>query len=185
MEATIKEIAGLLRSTEQMASKFVERVQARAGQPVSQAEILAAIKKMSAKSLSMEKVVAKVQQRRPTRGTSQRRMEHRPSQTTTKRIGATVAAASTPSPADSPGAPKTIMERLEFVLRENWDRAEKVGQQPKRMSAEMFLNAIYQYTDRREGTRRRILQAARQLDQADVILTPPLVADTVHELFEG
>ena len=120
-----------------------------------------------------------------TRGTSQRRMEHRPSQTTTKRIGATVAAASTPSPADSPGAPQTILEKLESVLRENWDRADKEGLQPTRMSAEAFLDAIYQYTDHREGTRRRILQAARQLDQADIILTPPLVADTVHELFEG
>jgi len=47
------------------------------------------------------------------------------------------------------------------------------------------VSAVYQYTDRREGTRRRILEAARQLDQSDVLLTPALVADVVHELFEG
>jgi hypothetical protein len=28
------------------------------------------------------------------------------------------------------------------------------------------------------------MQAARQLDKADVVLTPALVADLVHELFE-
>jgi hypothetical protein len=53
------------------------------------------------------------------------------------------------------------------------------------MPAEDFIRAVYQYTDRREGTRRRILQAATELDQADVVLTPALVADTVHQLFQG
>jgi hypothetical protein len=47
------------------------------------------------------------------------------------------------------------------------------------------MSAIYQYTDRREGSRRRILQAAQQLDQDDVMLTPALVADVVHEIFKS
>ena len=186
MEATIKEIAGLLRSTEQMAAQFVERVQTRSGQSVSQAEILAVMQKMSAKTLSMEKVVTKVQQRKPaSSGASRRRTERKPSQMTTERKGAAEAATTTLSPTALTKAPQTTLGKLASVLRENWDRAEKEGLQPNRMSAEAFLDAIYQYTDRREGTRRRILQAARQLDQADIILTPPLVADTVHDLFAG
>ena len=56
MESTTKEIAALLRSTDDMADQFVERVQARVGAPVTSAEVLAAMKKISAKSLSMEKV---------------------------------------------------------------------------------------------------------------------------------
>jgi len=63
MEATIKEMAAVLRSTEGMAAQFAQRVQERVGQPVSHAEILAAMKRISAKQLSMEKVVAKVRQR--------------------------------------------------------------------------------------------------------------------------
>lgn len=56
----IKEIASLLRSTETMAARFAQRVQERVGQPVSNAEILDAMQQMSAKRLSMDKVVAKV-----------------------------------------------------------------------------------------------------------------------------
>jgi hypothetical protein len=58
----IKEIAALLRSTETMAARFAQRVQERVGQPVSNAEILDAMQQMSAKRLSMDKVVAKVRQ---------------------------------------------------------------------------------------------------------------------------
>jgi hypothetical protein len=62
METMSKEIAAVLRSTETMADQFAILVQQRVGQPVSHAEILAAMKKISAKQLSMHKVVAKVQQ---------------------------------------------------------------------------------------------------------------------------
>jgi hypothetical protein len=62
MESTVKEMAVILRSTETMADQFAARVQERVGQPVSHAKILAAMKKVSAKQLSMEKVIAKVRQ---------------------------------------------------------------------------------------------------------------------------
>ena len=62
MESIIKEMAAVLRSTETMADQFAKQVQKRVGQPVSHAEILDAMKKISAKQLSMHKVVAKVQQ---------------------------------------------------------------------------------------------------------------------------
>lgn len=62
MEITIREIAAVLRSSESMADQFAKQVQERVGQPVSHAEILAAMKKMSVRQLTMQKVVAKVQQ---------------------------------------------------------------------------------------------------------------------------
>lgn len=187
MDATTKEIAALLRSTEQMASQFVERVQARAGQPVSQAEVLAAMRKISSRSLSMEKVVAKVQQQRKT---PSRRTRRRPKANQTARSAAQPArkvdtAATAPASTVARKKPGTVLDRLGSVIQENWDRAEAEGLQPNRMSAEAFVDAIYQHTDRREGTRRRILQAAKQLDQDDVMLTPALVADVVHQLFES
>ena len=55
--STIKEMAAVLRSTETMADQFAKQVQERLDQPVSYAEILAAMKKISAKSLSMTRVV--------------------------------------------------------------------------------------------------------------------------------
>jgi hypothetical protein len=62
MNPIIKEMATLLRSTEAMADQFAEQVQRRVGQPISHAEILAAMKKISVRQLSMRKVVAKVKQ---------------------------------------------------------------------------------------------------------------------------
>ena len=64
MGSTIKEMAAVLRSTETMADQFAILVQQRVGQPVSHAEILTAMKKVSPKQLSMNKVVAKIRQQR-------------------------------------------------------------------------------------------------------------------------
>jgi hypothetical protein len=60
MDSEIKEIAEVLHATDTMAAQFAKRVQERVGQPVSHAEILATMKTMSAKNLSMGKVVAKL-----------------------------------------------------------------------------------------------------------------------------
>ena len=59
-ESVVKEIAAVLRSTETMAAQFVERVQEQVGEEVPYDEILAAMQDMSAKRLTMGKVVTKV-----------------------------------------------------------------------------------------------------------------------------
>lgn len=185
MESTVKEIAAVLRSTESMAAQFAQRVQDRVGQPVSYAEILSAMQKISARSLSLEKVVAKVQQQQKKKGQVSRRRatqsDRSPSQAV--RPGRTTSDASPRATLSK--QPQTILEKLEAVLQENWNRAEAGGLRPDRMSAQAFVNTVYKYTDRREATRRRILQAAQQLDQTDVLLTPTLVADAAHKLFQG
>lgn len=187
MEATLKEIAAILRSTEDMAAQFAKRVESRVGQPVSHAQVLAAMKKMTARNLSLDKVAAKIQQQHKQ---TSRRTSRRPAARRASR--ANKASTTTPSFARANGATvesartaRTLLEKLEAVLEDNWDRAEAEGLHPNRMDAEAFINAVYQYTDRREATRRRILQAAQNLDQDDVLLTPALVADTAHKLFEG
>jgi hypothetical protein len=60
MESTVQEIAEVLRSTETMADQFAQRVQERVGSPVPYDEILGVMKKMSAKNLTMQKVVTKL-----------------------------------------------------------------------------------------------------------------------------
>ena len=64
MESTVQEMAALLRSTETMADRFAERVQDRMGEPVSHDEILAAMKSISVRQLSMDKVIAKIVKQR-------------------------------------------------------------------------------------------------------------------------
>jgi hypothetical protein len=60
MEATIQEMASVLRSTDTMAVEFADRVRERVGDPVSNDEILATMQKMSPKTLSMKRVVDKI-----------------------------------------------------------------------------------------------------------------------------
>jgi hypothetical protein len=64
METTVKEIATVLRSTETMADQFAKLVQERVGRPVSYTEILASMEEISARSLTMSKVVAKLKRKR-------------------------------------------------------------------------------------------------------------------------
>ena len=63
-DTSLKEIAAVLRSTENMAGEFAKRVQDRMGEPVPHDEILSAMKKMSARQLSMDKVITKIVQQR-------------------------------------------------------------------------------------------------------------------------
>ena len=196
MEATIKEISAILRSTEPMAAQFVQRVQQRVKQPASPAQVLAAMQKISVKALTLDKVVVKVQElqekeQRKAQRRRARRQKRRPAARKAARAKTTTpdqpvaSAAAAPAPTASAGDPKTILEKLQAVLQQHWDRAEVEGLGPNRMPAQAFIDAVYGYTDRREASRRRILQAAKQLDQSDVLLTPALVADVVHELFQG
>jgi len=64
METTVKEIATVLRSSETMAEQFAKLVQERVGRPVPYAEILASMEEISARSLTMTKVVAKLKRKR-------------------------------------------------------------------------------------------------------------------------
>jgi hypothetical protein len=196
MEDKIKAVASVLRSTEPMAAQFVERVQSRVGQPVSPDQVLAAMQKISTKSLTLDKVVAKVSemQEREQRAASRRQTAQARKQTrsTTRRP-----ADSTPQSKEAlsdPDAtsqdsktkgPITLTEKIGAILEKNWDRAEAEGLKPERMSVEAFIKSVYHYTDRREASRRRILRAAQQLDSSDVLLNPALVADVTHQLFTG
>ena len=69
MDSTVKEMATVLRSTETMAAQFALHVQERMGEPVSNDEILAAMKSISVKQLSMQKVIARVRQQKSKRRT--------------------------------------------------------------------------------------------------------------------
>jgi hypothetical protein len=64
METTTREIAAVFRSTESMAEHFATQDQEHLGQPVTHDEVLAPMKTMSAKQLSIDKVIAKIRKQR-------------------------------------------------------------------------------------------------------------------------
>jgi hypothetical protein len=59
-ENRTEEIADILRATEEMAVAFVDRVQERVGRPVSHDQILAIMRHISVKRLTMDLVVNKL-----------------------------------------------------------------------------------------------------------------------------
>jgi hypothetical protein len=127
MDATIKEIATLLRSTDEMAEQFIQRVQTRVGEPVSHAEILATMKKIPPKSLTMEKVVVKLKQKR--KSTRRRAAQHQttPQNRATAAPKAPANSRSAHARTPSSKAPKSVLDQLDSVLEGNWDRAEAEG----------------------------------------------------------
>lgn len=62
--ATVRNVAKVLRSTETMAARFVQRVQERIDDPISPKEILTVMEKIPAKRLSMDQVVARIERQR-------------------------------------------------------------------------------------------------------------------------
>jgi hypothetical protein len=77
MGTTVKEIAMVLRSTETMADLFVQHIQERVEQPVPHAEILTVMKKIPAKSLTTNKVIAKIKKERAKRREKERKKKER------------------------------------------------------------------------------------------------------------
>lgn len=63
MEEKIQEIAAVLRSTDDMALKFTERVQERLGQPVTNDEILHTMESISPSRLTMDELIRKMRRK--------------------------------------------------------------------------------------------------------------------------
>ena len=76
--------------------------------------------------------------------------------------------------------PKTMIERLEAILDANWLRAEQEGFKPERMSGREFVQAVHRHCDPRDATRSRIVRACLKIDDQDILIAPPMVADQIR-----
>jgi hypothetical protein len=72
------------------------------------------------------------------------------------------------------------MEKLEEILAANWNRAEREGFKPSRMTGPEFVRAVHRHSDPRDATRSRIVRACFKVDSQDVIITPPTIADVIR-----
>ncbi len=190
----IHEIAKRLRSTDKMAEAFVKSVREKLGQNASEEVILAAIRRLPPRAISITRVVAGVRQelnkkrRRPQRRSATEIIQ--PATNTSSPLPGR--AKSVPPAADeSPpsrlrearrtAAGRTLLDLLEEILSANWARAEREGFRPERLSGTDFIRAVHLNCDPRDATRSRIVKACQRIDQQDVIITPPLVADIIRE----
>lgn len=185
---TIKEIAKTLRSTEKMAAAFVQSVQTKIGQDVSEKLILGAMQKLNPRSLEISRVVTAVKQemtkekRRANRQSRRKTVisistsKGRTTRSTTnqeKKVRRKSSASSVPS--------KPVIEQIEDTLNANWRRATKEGFDPEKMSGPAFIQAVHRYCDRRDASKARILRACKSVDARDVVITPTAVADIIRE----
>jgi hypothetical protein len=190
----IHEIAKRLRCTDKMAEAFVKSVREKLGQDASEEMILAAVRRLPPRAISITKVVASVRQelnRKPRRPSRRSPAEIiRPATNTSLplpgRAESDTPAEDKPRPsrlreARRTPAGRTQLDLLEEILSANWARAEREGFRPERLSGPDFIRAVHLNCDPRDATRSRIVKACQRIDRQDVIITPPLVADIIRE----
>jgi hypothetical protein len=190
----IHEIAKTLRCTDTMAEAFVRSVRDKIGQDAAEETILAVVKRLPPRTISIAKVVAGVRQELS-------KKSRRPARRRRAEIIQPAAGAAVPRPgrpgleippeqkppssevrqARRPQPARTLLDLMEDILSANWTRAEREGFRPERLSGSEFIRAVHLHCDPRDATRSRILKACKKIDRQDVIITPPLVADIIRE----
>jgi hypothetical protein len=193
------EIARLLRTTDDNAARFMERVRAEVSDPISDEDLAEIIRGINPRQLSLPKVIHAV---RDYHKRLAAREAKRAARRSAKRPAVTEAAAepevaTTEEPVEEeasqprarrevalvrPRSNSSLVARIGEVLERNWARAEREGYTPERLDAEAFINAVRDYTDPRDATHARILEALKELDRQDVLITPTVAADRVREL---
>lgn len=192
------EIARLLRTTDDNAARFIERVRAEVSDPISDDDLAEIIRGINPRQLSLPKVIHAV---RDYHKRLAAREAKRAARRSARRPAVVEAATETEvagdEPAEEEGAQprgrrevalvrprsnSSLVARISEVLERNWARAEREGYTPERLDAEAFINAVRDYTDPRDATHARILEALKELDRQDVLITPTVAADRVREL---
>jgi hypothetical protein len=181
---TIQEIARILRSTDKMATNFVQRVREMVGSDVPEETILQAMKRLNPRALDINKVAGAVEAEL----TKEERRAGRAGRATVAKTGRPEQVRTAPPAgrgrrvaATSSSQRKTTADQLEEILEANWRRAEGEGFEPPWMSGSAFIDAVHRHSDPRDATRRRILKACRTADGRDLLITPTLVADMIRE----
>jgi hypothetical protein len=173
---TTDEIARLLRTTDDNAARFVERVRAELTDPIGDDDLVEIVRSINPRQISLSKVIHAV------RDYQKRTAARAARRATTARGGAAAPEEARPIAPIRPRAGGTLIARIDEILTRNWDRAEREGFKPQRISAEGFVDAVRDYTDPRDATHARILEALEELERQDVVITPNNAADRVREL---
>jgi len=192
----LNEFAHIFRCTLDTAPTYIARIHERMGHEVPMDSILAVIRKIPPKRLTMDLIVERLKklERAPLRA--------RPAKTTREDApggdapggdaaapgaegGAAVGAAapSRPRKAALPAATQGAgpMKQIESILAANWGRARKHRLKPPVMTPDLFVKRAQSIAGTPKPTLVRILKSIQKLDRRDVLITPNLVADDINE----
>jgi hypothetical protein len=190
--STTSEIARILRTTEDNAARFIERVRAEVGEPIEDEDLVAIIGGINPRQLSLPKVIHAVRDyHKRVAAREAKRASRRPARASAPGDSDENSAAEPEEPeargrrAIAPvraRASSSLVQRISEVLQRNWSRAEREGLSPTRVDAEVFIDNVRDYTDPRDATHARILAALEELDRQDVMITATVAADRVREM---
>ena len=179
----LQEFARIFRCAPESADTYVNRIHERMGYEVPMDAILAAMKKIAPKRLSMDTIVERLKKtgRLPKRARASRAQ------------ASTGEAALSGKPASRPGrvsaaaaaSKPSAMTQISRILTTNWDRGRQQGLKPPVMTAEKFVRSTQSIAGTPRPTVARVLQSIVKLDRSDVLLTPNLVADDINETEEA
>ena len=160
-DESLQEFARIFRCAPEMAPRYVARIHERMGHEIPMLSIIAAMKQIAPKRLSMDTIVERLT-----------KMERTP------------AKARKSSPAAGPDAaprPPSVLVQITAILSANWERGRKHGLKAPAVTAEKFVQRTQSLAGAPRPTVARVLEAVQKLDRRDVLITPNLVADEINE----
>lgn len=185
-QKSLHEFANIFRCSLEMAPIYIARIHERMGHEIPMDTIIAAMKKIAPKKLSMDTIVDRLQ-----------KMERAPVRTRAAKAAPEEDAGTEEDEADPPAPAKprasshkndalaghrpTTLGQIGKILAANWERARKQGLKPPVLSADKFVKTAQTIAGTPKPTVIRVLQAIIKLDKRDVLLTPNLVADEINE----
>ena len=174
-QKSLREFATIFRCSVEMAPVYVARIHERMGHEVAMDSVIAVMKKIPAKKLSMDTIIERLHklEKQPPR-----KRAAKPSEDDLDTAGDTASARKAES-----SAPRklSVMNQIEKILNGNWERGRKHGLKPPVMSAERFVKTTQSLAGVPKPSVVRVMQAILKLNKRDVLLTPNLVADEINE----
>lgn len=182
----LEEFAQIFRCTPEMAPTYVARIHERMGREIPMASIIAAMKKIAPRRLSMDTIIDRLT-----------KMERSPAKTRAAKTGDDLEDAIKPSDAQggsaAPSPPRSAtratrkaqkpsaMTQIGGLLAANWERGRKHGLKPPKLTPDRFIRTAQSLAGQPKPSVARVLEAIEKLDRRNILLTPNLVADEINE----
>jgi len=182
------EFAQIYRCPPDMAATYVKRIHERMGHEVPMDGILAAMRKIGPKRLTMDTIVERLRKlesktvttRAARSATDADVADEAPEHDVTPAPGSRASRRSVSGAGSKPGA----LTQIGHILSANWERGRRQGLRTPALTAAQFVRTAQSIAGTPRPTVARVLEAVRKLERRDVLITPNLVADEINETDE-
>jgi hypothetical protein len=171
----VQEFADIFRCTPEMAPVYIARIHERIGHEVPMDSILAAMRKIAPKRLSMDTIVERL-----------KKTQQAPARSRANHSGDAAAHAGGRAPSHAAraianGTKPSALQQISRILTVNWERGRRLGLKPPVMSTDRFIRTTQSIAGTPTPSVARILRSVEKLERRDILITPNLVADDINE----